>query len=117
MSVFVVLMWIRLVAALAQTPFTLSGLPVLVEPGGRDPLDEPMPVVDVEDQQAVAAVLEVVADAGRRHVEQPLYVLIGRASAGKDCGQYGYGCQRTPTQMSVHENPPADFTIYDFFQS
>ena len=40
-----------------------------VEPGGRDALDELVAVVDVEDQQAVAAVLEIVANPGLRDVE------------------------------------------------
>ena len=42
-----------------------------------------MPVVDVEDEQAVAAVLEVVADAGHRHVEQPTLLGPGRRPAAE----------------------------------
>ena len=42
-----------------------------------------MPVVDVEDEQAVAAVLEVIADAGRRHVEQPTLLGRGRRPAAE----------------------------------
>ena len=46
-------------------------LPLGVEPGGRDALDELVAVVDVEDQEAVAAVLEIVANPGLGDVEQP----------------------------------------------
>ena len=34
-------------------------------------LDEAVSVVDIEDQEPMPAVLEVIADAGHRHVETP----------------------------------------------
>ena len=55
-------------------PLDVERLPLRVEPGGRDSLDELVAVVDIEDQKAMAAVLEIVANAGLGHVEQPPHV-------------------------------------------
>ena len=46
-------------------------LPLGIEPGGRDALDEVVAVVDVEDQEAMSAVFEIVANPGLRDIEQP----------------------------------------------
>ena len=56
---------------MAHTPFDVERLPLGVEPGGRNALDELVAVVDVEDQESVAAVLEIVANPGLGDVKQP----------------------------------------------
>src|SRR5262249_26083419 len=48
------------------------GLPLVVDAGRLDPLDELVAVVDVEDEQSMTAVLEVVTDARHRHIEAAL---------------------------------------------
>ena len=52
-------------------PFHVEWLPLGIGAGRRDAPHELMSLVDVEDQQAMAAVLEIIAHAGRRDVEQP----------------------------------------------
>ena len=62
-------------------PLDVDRRPLLIEAGCRDPLDEAMAVVDVEDEQAMAAVLEVIADARLGHVEPMMDLRAPRGSS------------------------------------
>src|ERR1051325_2914089 len=49
----------------------VEGSPLLIQTGGGDPLDKSVIGVDVENENAVSAVFEVIADARLGHVEKP----------------------------------------------
>src|SRR5690348_7402626 len=63
----------------------LAGL--RVEPGRLDPAQELVAVVDVEDEQPVAAVLETVPDARLSHVKQALGIVPGATLGDGGSGQ------------------------------
>ena len=66
--------------ALAAMPFTFSGSSPAGSVHRRDPAHEAVAVVHVEDEHADAAVLDVVADAGLGHVEEPVLGCLGAAA-------------------------------------
>ena len=76
---------------------------VLLAGGGLDPLDELVPVVDVEDEDAGAAELQVVADAGRDDVEVPA---VRQARRRRPKG-VGPGAARQRKMESKHGVAPA----------
>ena len=80
----IVVTYSRPVAALAAMPLTFSGSLPGATSNGRDAAHEPVAVIHVEDEDADAAVLDVVANARFGDVEEmALGVLVACASVPK----------------------------------
>jgi hypothetical protein len=56
--------------------------PVLIDSSKRNTPNELVPLIDVEDQDPMAAILKIVANAGRRHVQQTRFRGIWRIAYG-----------------------------------